>query len=205
MLMLFIQGIMLGIVISMPMGPISILCIQRTLLHGLKIGFLTAVGSSLADGVFGCIAAFGLTSVANTLTGYQYWIHIIGGLFLVYLGINMVRTPPRTIGENTEHNTTAKRAFISAFFLTITNPVTIFSFMAVFAGLGIGSLHNTFQEALLMVAGIMLGSTIWECSLSFSIKGIFHRFLGTGMMRIMNIISGATILAFAALSFTTIT
>lgn len=198
---LFIKGLIIGVVISMPMGPISILCIQRTLLHGVKIGLMTAIGSSLADGVFGSIAAFGLTAIADFLSGYQTWIHVIGAIFLVYLGVAMLRSPPRKIDTDTQRSTTSLRAFVSAFFLTITNPITIFSFMALFAGLGIGSTPGGYHGALFMVLGIMLGSTLWEFTISMSVKLIFHSRINETLMRIINLVSGSTILAFAALSF----
>jgi threonine/homoserine/homoserine lactone efflux protein len=201
MSIILLKGIILGIAISMPMGPISILCIQRTLFYGIKIGLITAIGSALADGVFGSIAAFGLSAIADFLTGYQIWIHVFGGIFLIYLGIMMLRSPPHTINTELQRSTTSLRAFASAFFLTITNPITIFSFMAVFAGLGLGSIHNGYQEAIIMVLGIMIGSTLWEFSLSISIKAIFQHRINTNSMRIINLISGSTILAFAALSF----
>lgn len=198
---LFIQGVIIGAAISMPMGPISILCIQRTLFYGIKIGLITAIGSALADGVYGSIAAFGLSTIADFLSGYQMWIHIIGGLFLVYLSIIIFRSPPRVIDTELHRGTTSTRAFVSAFFLTITNPITIFSFMALFAGLGLGSIHGGTHDAILMVLGIMTGSTLWEFLLSLFIKGILHKRLNMTMMRIINYISGSTILAFAALSF----
>lgn len=198
---IFLKGLILGIVISMPMGPISILCIQRTLFYGVKIGLLTAIGSALADGVFSCIAAFGLTAIADFLTGYQTWIHIIGAMFLIYLGISMLRSPPRKIEAEVTRSTTSMRALISAFFLTITNPITIFSFMAVFAGIGMGSAQGGYNDALLLVLGIMTGSTLWEFTISMGVKLIFQRRINETLMRIINFVSGSTILAFAALSF----
>lgn len=198
---IFLKGLILGIVISMPMGPISILCIQRTLFYGVKIGLLTAIGSALADGVFSCIAAFGLTAIADFLTGYQTWIHIIGAMFLIYLGISMLRSAPRKIEAEVTRSTTSMRALISAFFLTITNPITIFSFMAVFAGIGMGSAQGGYNDALLLVLGIMTGSTLWEFTISMGVKLIFQRRINETLMRIINYVSGSTILAFAALSF----
>lgn len=198
---LFIQGVVIGIAISMPMGPISILCIQRTLAYGIKIGLITAIGSAFADGVYGSIAAFGLTAIADFLSGYKTWIHVIGSVFLLYLGIMILRSPPRNFQTEIQTTTTSTRALVSAFFLTITNPITIFSFMALFAGLGLGSMQTSAHAAIFMVLGIMTGSTLWEFVLSISIKALFHKRINNTMMRIINYISGSTILAFAALSF----
>jgi threonine/homoserine/homoserine lactone efflux protein len=198
---LFLKGIITGIALSMPMGPISILCIQRTLHYGIRIGLITAIGSALADGVFGSIAAFGLTAISDFLSGYQFWIHVLGAVFLLYLGITMFLTPPRAFDLHLKQTTTALRAFVSAFFMTITNPITIFSFMALFAGLGLGNIDNDYLGALRMVGGIIIGSTLWEFSLSVSIKALLHKRINPRLMRMINYISGSTILAFAALSF----
>jgi len=198
---LYIKGFIIGIAISMPLGPISILCIQRTLFYGIKIGFITTVGSALADGIYGSIAAFGLSSISRFLTGYQYWIHIAGSIFLLYLAIMILNSPPRTIDTTLKTETSFIKAFVSAFLLTITNPITIFSFLALFASIGLGSTRHGTHEALLMVLGIVSGSMTWEFLLSLSIKGIFYKHMNHTMMRIINYISGSTIIAFAALSF----
>lgn len=198
---LFIKGIILGIVISMPMGPISILCIQRTLYHGVKIGLITAIGSAFADGIYASIAAFGFTAIIDFLTGYQLWIHLVGSIFLLAMGISMIRSPAQALDTPLLRESKAIPAFVSAFFMTMTNPVTIFSFMAVFAGLGFESFSQGFNQAIYTVLGIMAGSTLWEFMLSISVKGIFHKRLNHSMMRIINFVSGSTILAFAALSF----
>ena len=199
MTILLLQGIITGIVLSMPMGPISILCIQRTLYYGIKIGLLTAIGSALADGIFASLAVFGLTAITHYFSGYQFWIHLIGGLFLLYLGVSMLCSPPRSLDGHLQ-KTTSLRAFISAFLMTITNPVTIFSFMALFEGLRLINTQHTSTEAWMIVFGIMIGSSLWEFTLSISIQKFLFKHMSVKMMRIINVISGSTLLVFSALA-----
>ena len=200
MLTYFLKGLILGIAISMPVGPVSILCIQRTLFYGVRIGLITTVGSALADGVYASIAAFGLTVVATFLTGYQLWIHIIGGIFLFYLGITILKSPTKNLQLNQVKVITIPQAFISAFFITITNPITIFSFIAIFAGAGL-AVSGSFENAIFLVLGLICGSISWEFILSLTVKLILQQRLNSKMMRFINYISGSTILVFALLSF----
>src|SRR4029077_8267163 len=95
MLPLFIKGLIIGFAIAAPVGPIGILCIQRSLHDGFKIGLMTGMGAALADGTYGLIAGFGLTAISALLIHYQIAIRIIGGLYLLYLGIKLILTKPR--------------------------------------------------------------------------------------------------------------
>lgn len=129
----FLKGLVIGVSIAAPVGPIGVLCIRRTLTHGRMSGFLTGMGAATADGIYGAVSAFGLTFVSDFLIGQSTWIRIIGGLFLLYLGITTIRNPSRdTDGTDATHKTLIKD-YVSTVFLTITNPMTIVSFAAIFA------------------------------------------------------------------------
>src|ERR1700733_1886666 len=147
MLIFFIKGLIIGFAIAAPVGPIGVLCIQRSLHDGFKIGLMTGLGAALADGTYGLIAGFGLTALSSLLITYQFWIRLIGGLFLLYLGIKLFFAPPR---ERSAGNSDKSpwHAFITTFLLTITNPATILSFIAIFAGLGLGTTSNDFAHAI---------------------------------------------------------
>src|SRR6185295_11026735 len=95
MLALFLKGLIIGFAIAAPVGPIGVLCIQRSLHDGFKIGLMTGFGAALADGTYGLIAGFGLTALSSLLIDHQFWIRLIGGLFLLYLGIKLFLTQPR--------------------------------------------------------------------------------------------------------------
>src|SRR3990167_10296547 len=95
MTMLFLKGLLIGFAIAAPVGPIGVLCIQRSLHDGFKVGLMTGLGAALADGTYGLIAGFGLTAISSLLVAQQFWVRVIGGIFLLYLGIKILLTPPR--------------------------------------------------------------------------------------------------------------
>src|ERR1700737_1524899 len=126
----FIKGLILGFAIAAPVGPIGVLCIRRSLADGQRAGLATGLGAATADALYGCIAAFGLTAVSGFLIKQQFWLGLFGGLFLCYLGLRTfltktAETPGRAKGG------TVGAAYFSTFFLTVTNPMTILSFVAV--------------------------------------------------------------------------
>src|SRR3989338_1937334 len=128
MLELFLKGLLIGFAIAAPVGPIGILCIQRSLHDGFKVGLMTGVGAALADGTYGLIAGFGLTAISSMLIAQQFWIRVIGGLFLLYLGIKLIFTPPREKSTTNNLDKSPLHACGTTFLLTLTNPATILSF-----------------------------------------------------------------------------
>src|SRR5690349_8507582 len=106
MLIFFLKGLLIGLAIAAPVGPIGILCIQRSLQEGFKIGLFTGLGAAMADGTYGLMAGFGLTAISSLLVSYQFWIRILGGLFLLYLGIKLLLQPYRAlkVSNNSERS-----------------------------------------------------------------------------------------------------
>ena len=191
---LFVRGILIGFSIAAPVGPIGVLCIRRTLAEGRLVGLLTGLGAASADAVYAALAAYGLTVVTAFLIGQQTWIRLIGGLFLVYLVIRtFLASPAEEISRPESSNLI--RAYTSTFFLTITNPITILSFAAIFAGLGLGSNENNFTDATLTVIGVFLGSTAWWLLLSGGVS-LFRERVTLKAMRWVNRISGLIIFSF---------
>ncbi len=195
MLALFIKGLIIGFAIAAPVGPIGVLCIQRSLHDGFKIGLMTGLGAALADGTYGLIAGFGLTALSSLLIDHQFWIRLIGGLFLLYLGIKLFLTPPRekSVGNS---DRSAWHALGTTFFLTLTNPATILSFIAIFAGLGLVQTGSDYVHAIVLVLGITLGSATWWLLLSGGVAFILHHRLSPAVMKNINRISGIIILSF---------
>lgn len=196
MLALFLKGLIIGFAIAAPVGPIGILCIQRSLHDGFKVGLMTGMGAALADSVYGLIAGFGLTAISSLLIAQQFWIRLIGGLFLIYLGIKILLTPLRERVTINNSDRSPWHACASTFFLTLTNPMTILSFVAVFAGLGLGSTNSDYTHALLLVIGITLGSACWWLLLSGGVALILHHRISPKTMRIINSLSGIIMLTF---------
>jgi threonine/homoserine/homoserine lactone efflux protein len=188
-----LKGILIGFSIAAPVGPIGLLCIRRSLVDGRAAGLATGLGAATADAAYGCIAGFGLTAISNFLVSQKVWLGFVGGLVLCYLGVRtFVARPsenPETISE-----TGLSSAYLSTLVLTLTNPMTILSFVAVFAGLGLAGAPDYFNASLL-VGGVFTGSAIWWLLLS-SGTAFFRSRLDAERLQIVNRISGGILVAF---------
>ncbi len=171
----FLRGLLIGLSVAAVVGPMSILCIQRTLSKGQLYGIVSGLGIATADAVYGSVAAFGLTVIASLLVSQSGWLRLIGGLFLVYLGIKTALSRPATQAAQAQAHGYAG-AYISTLLLTLTNPLTILSFVAIFAGLGVGEGARHTGAAALVVGGVFSGSTLWWCLLTGSVGLLRQKF-----------------------------
>lgn len=160
-----LRGLLIGFSIAAVVGPIGLLCIARTLREGFLHGFVTGLGAATADGVYGSIAAFGLTFISTFLVSEQTWIRFVGGLFLLYLGLRTILSRPAQKAARAE-GSGFLGAYVSTLFLTLTNPLTILSFAAIFAGFGVGAISHASFAAALVVTGVFSGSGLWWLLLS---------------------------------------
>jgi threonine/homoserine/homoserine lactone efflux protein len=188
------KGLIIGFSIAAPVGPIGILCIKRTLSMGRWIGLISGMGAASADAIYGCIAAFGLTFISNFLIHQQIWLRLIGGGFLCYLGIKIFFSKPVDSTAQSS-NLSMLNAYGSTFFLTLTNPLTILSFAAIFAGLGLAEESGNYLSATITVLGVFLGSACWWILLSTGVSFLRVRFKPAGFQW-LNWISGSIILGF---------
>jgi threonine/homoserine/homoserine lactone efflux protein len=194
------RGALLGFSIAAPVGPIGVLCIRRTLAEGRMAGLATGLGAAAADGVYGAIAALGLTWITSLLVDQQSWIRVAGGAFLLWLGVStfLARPSERAAAAGAGG---LSAAFATTFALTLTNPMTILSFVAVFAGLGLGAGASASPGAALsLVLGVVLGSAAWWLLLSAGVDLLRARF-DAGGLRWVNRISGTVIAVFGLLAF----
>lgn len=192
--MLFLRGLILGFSIAAPVGPIGVLCIRRTLHEGRLSGFLSGMGAATADGFYGAVAAFGLTLITDLLVAQQSWLRLFGGLFLAYLGIRTLLSQPATQAANAQSGRTLLAAYTSTLLLTITNPLTILAFGAMF--LGIAPTTSNWSQATLLVAGVFIGSALWWFTLSGVVGALRQHFSPTALIWV-NRLSGVIILGFA--------
>ncbi len=190
----FFEGIALGFAIAAPVGPIGLLCIRRTLAEGRLAGLVTGLGAATADALYGAIAAFGLTTLSYFLVSQQNLVRFIGGVFLCYLGVRTFLAQPQTV-SNDRKAQTLRAAFVSTFALTLTNPLTILSFAAIFAGLGVGAQAGDYLSATALVAGVFTGSALWWLLLSGGVSLFRSRFTPASM-RWVNRGAGALIVLF---------
>ena len=198
----FFKGFIIGFSIAAPVGPIGVLCIRRTLAEGRASGLISGLGAATADALYGCIAGFGLTFLSNLLIQHQVWIRVIGGLFLCSLGLKTFVAGPAKESASVTGSGLAG-AYGSTFFLTLTNPMTILSFAAIFAGLGLGSAGGDYFSSGVLVLGVFTGSALWWLVLS-SMVGMLGKMLSPGGMRWVNRISGIIIIGFGLLALLTL-
>jgi threonine/homoserine/homoserine lactone efflux protein len=195
----FWSGMGIGIAIAAPIGPINILCMQRTLVAGVAIGLASGLGAAAADTVFAAIAAFGVTAVTSFLTGHAFWLRLFGGAFLLWLGWRIFASAER-VGAIDAASVAPPgfglaRAFATTFGLTLTNPTTIFSFMGVFAALERAFRPGEPVLAANLVAGVFAGSAAWWLVLSGGVALLRHR-LNPGVLRGINRASGMIVAGF---------
>jgi threonine/homoserine/homoserine lactone efflux protein len=191
---LFVRGLVLGLSVAAAVGPMAILCIRRTLAQGQLIGLATGVGIATADGCYSLIAAFGLTFVSDALIEQRRWLELIGGGFLCYLGVRIARSRPAGAAPATVQVREVAGAYGSALALTMTNPMTIVAFAAMFAGLGLAE-AGSYGSGSLLVLGVFLGSAGWWLVLTTVVRAARTRLTETVLYRI-NVVAGAVILVF---------
>lgn len=188
-----LQGAVIGFSIAAPVGPVGLLCIRRSLHDGRLAGFVSGLGAATADTLYGLVAAFSISALTDFLVGHRTALQLFGGLFLLYLGLTTLRArAPAPAADRPAPNLLA--AYFSTLVLTATSPVTILAFVGIFAGFGV-SVTDSFS-ALRLVAGVFLGSVVWWLILS-SGASFFGRRLQSGGLRLLNIIAGSLLLAFA--------
>jgi threonine/homoserine/homoserine lactone efflux protein len=197
-LSLLARGMLLGLSVAAPVGPIGLLCIRRTLADGRAAGFVSGLGAATADLMYGCVAAFGLTAITSALTSNAFWLRIVGGLFMLYLGVQTFRAVPATRAAESQAQGLLG-AYLSTLVLTVTNPMTILAFAAMFAALGAGAVANDYGGAMLVAAGVFIGSACWWLLLSGGV-GLLRTRMNERWMRWINQASGLMIVSFGILA-----
>jgi threonine/homoserine/homoserine lactone efflux protein len=180
-LAVFLRGLLIGVSIAAPVGPIGLLCIRRTLADGRRVGFVSGLGAASADAFYGAVAGFGLTVVSGALVHGQLPLRLVGGAFLCYLGVRTFLTRPAGTTVAVAGRRGLLGAYLSTLGLTLTNPSTILSFAAIFAGLGLGSAGSDYASAGALVAGVFIGSALWWLILSGTAGAIRGRLTPSGL------------------------
>ena len=192
------KGIVLGFSIAAPVGPIGVLCIRRTLAAGRCSGLATGLGAATADAVYGTVAGFGLTVVSNVLVDQSAWLKLVGGAFLCYLGIVTFFAKPADMAPSAKSQSVLE-SYLSAFLLTLTNPMTILSFAAVFAGAGIAEAAAGYLAPALLVLGTFMGSGLWWLMLTSGV-GLLQEKLNSRFLHVVNRVSGGILVTFGVWS-----
>jgi threonine/homoserine/homoserine lactone efflux protein len=191
----FLRGSILGFSVAAPIGPIGLLCIHRTLHDGRLTGFVSGLGAAAADALYATVAAFGLSALTRALVENETWIHGVAGAVLVLLGLKIALSRPAERRAQASGSGVA-RAFAVTFALTITNPLTILSFLGLFAGIQRGS-EISGLGAVLLVAGVFGGSAAWWLILSTAVSLLRAR-IDARRLRWVNVLAGVAILGLGA-------
>jgi len=200
-LIFLLKGLIIGFAMAVPVGPIGVMCIRKTLAEGHSRGMSIGLGAATADSLYGSIAAFGLTFVSDVIASQALWLHLIGGGLLLFLGIKTLRM--KRVDAKVVPNTKGLLgSYVSAFLLALTNPVTIFAFVAVFAAFGLGE-RLSIISACILVLGVFAGSCLWFLSLGY-IATLFRNKLNSGGLTSVNRISGALIIVSGIAAFVSV-
>lgn len=192
-----LRGLIIGFTIAAAVGPISLLTIRRTLAHGRIYGLVSGLGVATADASYAGIAAFGLTALTGLLVSGRLVLGLIGGAIIVLLGVRTMRSSPGVVASDAERPG-LPGAFASIYALTMTNPLTILSFAAVFAGLGL-AVGASFADALALTLAVWAGSSLWWVVLT-AVVGWLRERVSTRVLLWVNRISGAALVAFGVVA-----
>lgn len=189
----FLSSLLIGLSIAAPVGPIGLLTIQRSLEHGARAGLATGLGAAAADAVYGAIGAYGVSWLVHALVAARVPLAVFGGAFLLWMAWQLLRAPAAQCAARTAPARNGWQYFASTFVLTLSNPATIFSFIAIFGSMA-GRAGSS--SPALMVAGVLIGSALWWLLLSSAVGRLRERFDATWRRRV-NVFSAAVLAAFA--------
>lgn len=193
-----LQGLITGFCIAAPVGPINMLCLRRSLVDGRRVGFLSGLGAATADTVYGAIAVLGLTAITDFLIHYRLWLQLFGGIFMCGFGLEMLwARPARRETGAPLHVSRLRDAFVSTFFLTLPNPMTLIAFTGVFAAFGLNWHTDGLAGAFQLIGGVFVGSSLWWLTLAL-LAGAFGRHLNDGALRWINFGAGLVIATIGA-------
>jgi threonine/homoserine/homoserine lactone efflux protein len=193
---LFFKGILIGFVIAAPVGPIGILCIRRTLSGRYGLGLITGLGAGVADTVYGAIAGFSLVSIAALIVQYDFYLRVFGGFLVGWIGFSILKAPLHSDTLKNSQKETLFHGFTSAFFLTLSNPITLIVFAAAFAALGVSPREGSISQSFILVGGVFVGANGWWFSLSTAVRLMHHKISDVQLLWI-NRASGIMLLGFS--------
>ena len=193
-----IKGFLIGFVASIPLGPIGVMCIQRTLCNSRRSGFVSGLGAALADSIFATVAFFSLSVVMSFVESNMVIVKVIGGITVIMVGmVIFLKNPVMQIRRNRAGKGSLWSDFLSLFFVTLANPAFILIFLALFAAVGVSSSGLPFGQGALMLLGVLCGASFWWFTLS-SVISLFRHKIRPRHLLWINRISGALIVTLGA-------
>jgi len=187
----FFHAMIAGLALAAPVGPVGLVCIRRTLSRGMLSGLLSGMGAAFVDALYASVAAFGVTIISSTLAKYSNVLMLAGGVLLCALGVHAIRSHKVIVASDAPTHT-IYGDFASTFVLTMTNPATIIGFAALFSALGLTGEEGSRHGAIILVAGVFAGSSLWWLILSTTMHHIRH-LLSEKTMHWINLVSGSAL------------
>lgn len=202
---ILINGFLFGLVLAAPVGPVGVLCVQRTLSEGRMHGLLSGLGAAVGDAIYGAVAAFGISAIQLWISDHQAGLRTAGGVVLLILAAKTLFIRPRRpanpeVGQ--VHTESLVQDFISTFLLAITNPITMLTFAGLFVTLGVTGAGDSIANAALLVTGVFFGSALWWFALA-STANLARPYLDGGYQKWVTRISAAILIGFGAYAFIT--
>ena len=198
LLSLYLRTFAIGVAVAAPVGAMGMLCIQRVLSGGWRAGAVTGAGIATADGIYGGLAAFGLTALSEYLISFQTPLRIVGGVALLWLGVRAMRTAPMHDADKATGAGRPGSLYGSAVALTLTNPMTVMAFGAIFASAGLAA-ESSILSATVATMGVALGSFTWWIALA-TVVAVMRHAVSDGAVHKVNLVSGAVVVCFGLLA-----
>ncbi len=190
-----LKGFAIGLAVAIPVGPIALLCMRRTLQGGFAVGFATGLGAAVADLLYVALAVFGISEIEAILVRYRTGLSFVGGIFLLVMAARTAMCKTKIVCEVDDSASGFVSALMSGFVLTATNPLTVLGFVAIFAGLGVGEGLTDRSRGVLLVLGVLAGSTVWWLTLTAIVVRVRH-FFSSRTLQAFNLTAAALIAAF---------
>lgn len=187
----FIQGIIIGLTLAVPVGPIALICIQRTLTDGRFHGIFSGIGVATADSFYAAVTVLGLTMISDVIVTHQVLFRFLAGIVLIFVGVRVFMSLPSCISTKTVHETYFKD-YLSMVGIAIANPLTLVFFLIVLPGFGVVINSTAFLSAAEFIAGVFFGSTAWWILLCGTVGSMRSRF-SVKTLGLINRISGVLI------------
>lgn len=192
--MLLLKGIIVGLLASIPLGPIGVLCVQRTINKGRLSGFFSGMGAAFADTVFATIAGFSLTFIMDFVEEWKLEFQIGGGILIFLLGLKIFMTNPISqMRKNRRQKNRLFEDFVSVFLLTVSNPMAIFLFVALFAYVNVVADGENFMSAGAILGGVLFGASLWWFTLT-SFVNMYRKRFRIRQLWWINKIAGAVVM-----------
>lgn len=173
---LLLQGLLVGFLASVPLGPIGVICIQRTLSGTHKSGFFSGLGAATADTIFATLAIFSLSFLTDFMDAHKHWFTAIGGILIIIIGFSIFYKRVKRPSQRRQTKSSLLSDYLSILFLTLTNPAYILVFITLFAALGISSEGHYTAVNLLLIMGVLIGASCWWLTLTYAVSKLRKRF-----------------------------